>query len=183
MTVDELVCSLALAPAELHTLTAESLDRGPIPTPSKLREHAFVLFYGGLPLLLHQLWHSFASHREVFRFVVPRVCFELTFLVCSLETLRGTIDHACVSFLLYRLPGLQLADPSSVASFVSQFPRKIPCVFGKLTIACETGHALRYGTLDEKNVSRDRIPDRSVRQLAIGIAGPSWPSKPRAFVN
>ncbi|GAA5841706.1 hypothetical protein JCM3766R1_005157 [Sporobolomyces carnicolor] len=122
MTVDELVCSLALAPAELHTLTAESLDRGPIPTPSKLREHAFVLFYGGLPLLLHQLWHSFASHQA---------------------------------------PSITLAYPFYFTGFL---------VFSLLIPRRLHRHALRYGTLDEKNVSRDRIPDRSVRQLAIGIA-------------
>lgn len=41
----------------------------------------------------------------------------------------------------------------------------------QLTPATVTDLCLEYGTLDEKQIGRDRTPDKSVNNLAVGIIG------------
>ncbi|GEM07733.1 fatty acid hydroxylase superfamily protein [Rhodotorula toruloides] len=90
MTLAERICNLATCPPEMHELKPESLDRGPVPTQSVMKENLYIGSRALVPLAVQQASHSL-------------------------------------------------------------------------------GYCVELGTFDEKQIGRDRTPDKSVGQLAFGI--------------
>ncbi|SCV73332.1 BQ2448_7258 [Microbotryum intermedium] len=121
MTLAENLCHIATCPDVMHELKDESLDRGPMPTRSLVRENIFIITRGVAPLLIQQAaYHYYPDSKWPFYVAYP--------------------------FYLLSFIGFAIA------------------VLGRLNRAC-----VEYGTFDEKQIGRDRTPDKAVNHLAAGI--------------
>ncbi|KAL8276963.1 hypothetical protein RQP46_010598 [Phenoliferia psychrophenolica] len=121
MNWQERVAARGLMDQSYHELKPETLDRGPIPHHSIMREHLYIVSRGMVAPMLQQI-----SYWIFPNFKWPIVMAYPIYLV---------------SFSLFLNRSLR------------RFER----------------FALIYGTLDEKKIGRDRIPDASIPQLAKGF--------------
>ncbi|BGP40619.1 hypothetical protein JCM10449v2_004581 [Rhodotorula kratochvilovae] len=121
MTLAEKICNLATCPTSMHELKPESLDRGPVPRQSALKENVYIVSRALVPLAIQQ-----ASH-----WLFPN----------------------------YKWP-FYVAYPFYVAALMR---------FALRWVARLNDECVRLGTFDEKNIGRDRTPDKSVKHLATGI--------------
>ncbi|BGO91940.1 hypothetical protein NBRC10512_001107 [Rhodotorula toruloides] len=119
MTLAERICNLATCPPEMHELKPESLDRGPIPTQSVVKENLYIFSRALAPLAVQQASHSLGFHWP--------------------------------AWLAY--PFYVWATMHFALHWVSRI----------------NGYCVKLGTFDEKQIGRDRTPDKSVGQLAFGI--------------
>ncbi|KAM0748245.1 hypothetical protein T439DRAFT_304616 [Meredithblackwellia eburnea MCA 4105] len=121
MTPAEFLCNLATVPDSLHKVKPESIDRGPVPTQSIVKENLFIIRHAFVPLVLQAIsYWAFPDYKWS----------------------NG------VAYTVYLL------------SFIA---------FAIAVVERMNGYCVELGTFDEKNISRDRTPDKSVNGLAKAI--------------
>ena len=141
MTWDERIVARGLMHEGYHEMKPLDFDRGPIPKHSNLDEHLWILQRAMFAPALQQLsYWIFPSESSV----PPKHRM-------STDLGSGKLDwkwHVALAYPIY------------VVSFAA---------FAIMTVRHFDYWTSVYGTLDEKNIGRDRIPDHSIRQLAIGF--------------
>ncbi|SCV70450.1 BQ2448_1844 [Microbotryum intermedium] len=147
MTILEKMAARRLMPSEYHTLKTATVDRGPVPKHPLFPEHVFILSHALLAPALQQLSYFLYPGKGAIAVVT-----------------RGwnSANSAAVTPLLLRT-GHQW--PPALAWFVYVVSY---IFFANRVFKRFTHFALKYGTLDEKNVGRDRYPDKAINQLALG---------------
>lgn len=155
MTLAERICNLATCPPEIHELKPESLDRGPIPTQSVVKENLYIFSRALAPLAVQQASHSLGFHWPAWLAYPWYVYHTMHFALHWVTRING----ALIGSLLIRVAHTN-ADP-------------------RCRLA---GYCVKLGTFDEKQIGRDRTPDKSVGQLALGITC-SFASLPFAQVS
>lgn len=84
------------------------------------------------------------------------------------------VNRPRVHVLLARLyPVRARRRPPSQPSASCSLPSRIRLCSLTLRSTTTTDYLVVYGTFDEKQIGRDRTPDKSVKHLAIGIVGES----------
>ena len=172
MSWAEYLCDLATCPAELHELKDESIDRGPVAEVPVWKEHAFILSRGLVPLVVQQLAYwalPSTSLRDSSR--SPNSIGTNALLSIDVKwPLAIAYPFYWVSFVAFALQVVKHlnCELHTSSSLIHESRRTHRMLFHTPLAYC-----VKYGTFDEKQIGRDRTPDKSVPHLASGITGTS----------